>query len=147
MSVNVNKCNHVSYGEKDNLGTDYYYISTNNIKYVIQKVNHIKDLGVTFDTHLSFQEHMQVKINKAYSWINQLHPHGLLHFLLIIQSLSKTAFRICAFCLVSIQKRRYSCGRQKSATKLIISLKTLPYKERLRKLKLSTLKYRRLRGI
>ena len=35
---------------------------------------------------------------------------------------------------------------QKRATKLIISLKTLPYKERLRKLKLPTLKYRRLRG-
>ena len=53
VSINVNKCkcNHVSYGEKDNLGTDYY-ISTNNIKYVIQKVNHIKDLGVTFDIHL-----------------------------------------------------------------------------------------------
>ena len=43
----------MTHGEKDNLGTDYY-ISTNNIKYVIQKVNHIKDLGVTFDT---FQEH------------------------------------------------------------------------------------------
>ena len=35
---------------------------------------------------------------------------------------------------------------QKRATKLIISLKTLPYKERLRKLKLPTVKYRRLRG-
>jgi len=34
---------------------------------------------------------------------------------------------------------------QKIATKLIISLKTLPYKERLRRLKLPTLKYRRLR--
>ena len=70
MSINVNKCNHVSYGEKDNLGTDYY-IPTNNIKYVIQKVNHIKDLGVTFDTNLSFQEHMHCrgKINKAYSMI------------------------------------------------------------------------------
>jgi len=35
---------------------------------------------------------------------------------------------------------------QKRATKLIISLITLPNKERLRKLKLPTLKYRRLRG-
>ena len=35
---------------------------------------------------------------------------------------------------------------QKRATKLIISLKTLPYKERLRKLKLPTLKYRRLKA-
>ena len=35
---------------------------------------------------------------------------------------------------------------QKRATKLIISLKKLPYPERLRQLKLPTLKYRRLRG-
>jgi len=35
---------------------------------------------------------------------------------------------------------------QKRATKLAISLKHLPYIERLRQLKLPTLKYRRLRG-
>jgi len=35
---------------------------------------------------------------------------------------------------------------QKRATKLIISLKKLPYQERLRQLKLPTLKYRQLRG-
>ena len=35
---------------------------------------------------------------------------------------------------------------QKRATKLIISFKKLPYHERLRQLRLPTLKYRRLRG-
>ena len=35
---------------------------------------------------------------------------------------------------------------QKRATKLVISLKKLPYKERLLQLNLHTLKYRRLRG-
>jgi len=35
---------------------------------------------------------------------------------------------------------------QKTATKLVISLKKLPYKERLLQLNLHTLKYRRLRG-
>ena len=35
---------------------------------------------------------------------------------------------------------------QKRATKLVISLKKLPYKDRLMQLNLHTLKYRRLRG-
>jgi len=35
---------------------------------------------------------------------------------------------------------------QKRATKLIISFKKFPYKERLRRLNLPTLKYRRVRG-
>ena len=35
---------------------------------------------------------------------------------------------------------------QKRATKLVISLKHLPYVDRLQQLKLPTLKYRRLRG-
>ena len=36
---------------------------------------------------------------------------------------------------------------QKRATKLVITLKKLPYKERLEHLHLVTLKYRRLRGL
>ena len=41
---------------------------SNNTTHHIQKVTNIKDLGVTFDAHLSFQQHMQEKI-KAYSMI------------------------------------------------------------------------------
>ena len=40
----------------------------------------------------------------------------------------------------------YANSIQKRATKLVISLKKLPYKERLLQLNLHTLKYRRLRG-
>jgi len=66
--VNINKCNQMSYDAKHKIDTDYYIISTNTTHH-IQKVTNIKDLGVTFDPHLSFQQHMQEKINKAYSMI------------------------------------------------------------------------------
>ena len=42
---------------------------TENRKHFIESVDHIKDLGVTFDSHLSCYDHIQVKINKAYSMI------------------------------------------------------------------------------
>ena len=40
-----------------------------NTKHFIESVDYIKDLGVTFDSHLSFYGHIQEKINKAYSRI------------------------------------------------------------------------------
>jgi len=50
--------------------------------------------------------------------------------------------------LVHLQKRDIEAIEkvQKRATKLVISLKKLPYKERLLQLNLHTLKYRRLQG-
>ena len=59
--------NQVSYIVKHKIDTNYY-ISNNNTKHFIESVDHIKDLGVTFDSHLSFYDHIQEK-NKAYSMI------------------------------------------------------------------------------
>ena len=40
-----------------------YYLHSNKL----DKVDRMKDLGVTFDTELSFNFHCEDKINKAYS--------------------------------------------------------------------------------
>ena len=39
---------------------------------VAQKLNSINDLGVIFDSNLTFKDHMAQKINKAYivSWVS-----------------------------------------------------------------------------
>ena len=34
---------------------------------IFKQLDHFKDLGVTFDSQLSFQKHCYDKINKAYS--------------------------------------------------------------------------------
>ena len=34
---------------------------------MLEQLDHFKDLGVTFDNHLSFQHHCNEKITKAYS--------------------------------------------------------------------------------
>ena len=56
-------------------------------------------------------------------------------------------FRIVIYFRAPIKRRHWRDEKiQKRATKLIISLKKLSYKERLLKLKLPTLKYRCMRG-
>ena len=35
----------------------------------IQKVDQIKDLGILYNSHLTFKDHIQEEINKAYSMI------------------------------------------------------------------------------
>ena len=43
------------------------YIKYNMKQTGIDRVRSIKDLGITFDTKLSFDEHIDSKVNKAYS--------------------------------------------------------------------------------
>jgi len=53
----------MSFDAKHKINTDYYIIS-NNTTHHIQKVTNIKNLRVTFDPHLSFQQHMHEKLIK-----------------------------------------------------------------------------------
>jgi len=96
----------------------------------IQKVTSIKDLGVTFDPHhLSFQQHMHEKINKAYSMIGII-KRNFIHvdsntFCLLYKALVRPHLEYAhsVWCphkkgdITEIEKV------QKRATKLIISFK------------------------
>ena len=116
-----------------------------------EMVNSIKDLGVIFDFRLNFRQHIQDKINKAYSMIGLI-KRNFIHmdkhtFVMLYKSLVRThiEYAVSVWCpykkgdIEDIEKI------QKRATKLI-SFKKISYKDRLIKLKLPTLKYRRLRG-
>ena len=58
----------VSYSRKEIIDSNYY-LAEENTDYILEKVDSIKDLGVIFDSRLNFRNHMQNKINKAYSMI------------------------------------------------------------------------------
>ena len=58
----------VSYSRKEIIDSNYY-ITEEDTDYILEKVDSIKDLGVVFDSRLIFRNHMQNKINKAYSMI------------------------------------------------------------------------------
>jgi len=68
LKLNTQKCKDASYGR--NPDQSFIYTATeSNIIYNIERVNIFKDLGVWFDTKLSFSIHCHEKINKAYSML------------------------------------------------------------------------------
>ena len=64
LSLNVDKCKSVSYGRRLEF-SNMYTISDN----VIAKVDKVKDLGVTFDSRLKFDEQIDIKISKVYQML------------------------------------------------------------------------------
>ena len=50
---------------KKKTGTEYY-LNDGNIDHKTENLNNIKDLGVTFDSSLTFHEHIQLQVNEAY---------------------------------------------------------------------------------
>lgn len=111
-----------------------------------------KDLGITFDNTLSFEEHIISKVNKANSLVGMLRRS----FLHLDKDMFKKIF-------VAIVRPHIEYGEavwnpkakklisslekvQRRASKMVPGLGNLSYEERLRELKLPTLQYRRYRG-
>ena len=149
LKLNVNKCKYMLYERShSDASVNHYTISGVNL----EQVEVMKDLGVKFDSKLKFTDHINEKINKAYG----------------ILGLIKRNFKyISEKCFVTLYKTmvrshlEYAQGVwsphlvghikniekvQMRATKFITRIKDLSYIERLKELKLPTLKYRRLRG-
>jgi len=65
LRLNTDKCKAVSYCLKTPLDAQYHIID-GNMSYNLEKLNSINDLGVIFDSNLTFKDHVAQKINKAY---------------------------------------------------------------------------------
>ena len=119
---------------------------------ILQKKESVKDLGIIFDNKLTFREHIIDKVNKANSILGVIKRN--------FKNLSNEAFIILYKTMV---RSHLEYGVQiwnphhkelitklekvqMRATKLIPTLKKLTYKDRLIKLGLPTLRFRRVRG-
>ena len=105
-----------------------------------------------FDSRLSFREHIQEKIEKAYKMLGII-KRNFIHFssntfIQIYKSIVRPHldYANSVWHPYKVDDIEDIEKVQKRATKLVISLKKLPYKDRLEHLHLVTLKYRRLRG-
>jgi len=68
LKLNISKCKVVSYSLRDKLQTSYYICDDIN-KYYLENLDSFKDLGVIFDSRLSFREQLHDKIDKAYKML------------------------------------------------------------------------------
>jgi ribonuclease P/MRP protein subunit RPP40 len=111
-----------------------------------------KDIGVIIDSNLTFEAHMNEKIKKANSVMGivrrtfeHLDEHS---FLTLYKSLARPHLEYANQIWAPHSKKHIQAieNVQRRATKLIPGFKDLEYEERLRRLNLPTLAYRRLRG-
>jgi len=69
LSVNINKCKVMSVGRNVNKSYNYNIIDINNQSIALEHSNQFMDLGVLVDEKLSFKNHIQYKINLAFSML------------------------------------------------------------------------------
>ena len=64
LTLHPDKCTHMEIG-KNNVGETQYYTTLNNVTKTIDTHDKQKDLGVTFDSKLTFDQHISQVVNKA----------------------------------------------------------------------------------
>ena len=151
LSLNTDKCKVLTIIKQGGNYVDHKYSLGKN-KTELEHIENIKDLGITIDGNLKFNEHIADKINKSYRMIGLIKRN--------FKSMDKNTILLLYKSLVRSQLEYgnsvwspHNKGIikdlekvQKRATKLIYQCKDMNYSERLQYLKLPTLLYRRHRG-
>ena len=152
LSLNINKCCVVSYGRSVDKSLRSTLVDHNNQEVTLERNDKVKDLGIWFDEKLSFREHIQDKINKAYMMLGIIRRNfkylTLPTFILIYKSMVRSHLDYCCCVWAPYKKGDIEALEkvQKRATKLVPSLRHLPYHDRLKACNLTTLHYRQIRG-
>ena len=160
MSYNIIKCHTLHLGrnnpEKHYTLTKSHHLADKENSYMhLHKMSNVdkeKDLGVIIDSKLSFKAHIETKLAKAKQLLGIV--RSTIKFMTgeIFIKLYKSIIRPhleYADIVWSPTTKEYQDKLEKfqrRATRIVPSLSGLSYKERLIKLKLPTLKYRRMRS-
>ena len=149
LRFNPEKCHVLTIGKFENIRhTERYKLYGNELEHVFEE----KDLGVHIDSELRFEEHISNKVNKANALVGLIRRS--------FSYLDGETFKKLFTSFVRphleyaqavwhphlIKHKRVIENVQIRATKLVDGLKDLSYEERLRKLNLPTLEFRRERG-
>ena len=147
LKFHPGKCKVVDIGMRDRISYNYYLDNTE-----LEHSEVEKDLGVHIDNRLKFDTHMGTKINKANNVLGAIRRSFSYLDNTVLLRLYTSLVRPHLEYANPVWNPRYKKdirnieNVQKRATKMIPTLRDLPYKDRLKTLKLPTLAYRRLRG-
>ena len=152
INFNITKCKVLHLGKKNR---QEIYLMHENDKTVLSSIENVTehpDLGVLMDTPLSFNKHISsiiLKANKILATIKRSFKYLTEQtFPLLYKSLVRPHLEYCnaVWSPHLIKHVKAIETVQRRATKLVPSLRSLSYEDRLKKLKLPTLEYRRRRG-
>ena len=150
LFFNIEKCLCLYFGR--NNPCHEYFLNSKEGPITIKKCYSEKDLGVTFDTELNFNIHINTIVNKANKVLGLIKRNFrdmdettlILLYKSLVRSLLEYGQSIWS--PIFLKQSREIEKVQRRATKLIPAIKDFSYGERLKHLKLPSLKYRRLRG-
>ena len=151
LKFHPSKCYYITIGQHNEEGFTYSMIEDGK-KFDMTKVSEMKDIGVTVDSELKFDKHINTKIETANKILGIIRRSFIYLDADILLPLYKALVRShFDYAMIiwnpHMVKHIESIERvQCRATKMIPELKHLSYPERLKKLKLPTMAYRRARG-
>ena len=151
LRLNSKKCKVISFGRQINI-KHVYKLKDKDQMHDLERVETITDLGVNLDTKLSFSDHIQAKINKAYSMIGLIKRNfsslSVSSFVMLYKSMVRSHLDYCNSVWAPYKKCDVEDLEkvQRRATKILPALKKLSYADRLKRCGLPTLSYRRVRG-
>ena len=149
LNFNIKKCKVIHYGKR-NPEKEYFLDENKQLKISIAEEE--RDLGISFDKDFNFEKHVQKAVAKANSILGIIKRSFISHeketILTLYKSLVRPHLEYGNIIWSPFLKRQsLKIERvQRRATKLIPEIANIPYEERLKKLKLPSLKFRRLRG-
>jgi len=146
LKLNVNKCKVVSFGK--NVDNSYVYeLIENNQSLHLARTDQITDLGILFDERLTFKEHINDKVNKAYFMLGIIKRNfiylAVTIFTLLYKGMVGSLIDYCSSVWEPYKKGDIEMleSVQKRATKILSQHRHLSYTDRLTVYKLPTLHY------
>ena len=152
LEFNASKCKTLTIGKQKYMNRTYHILGKDDEQQDIDNVDVETDLGIMVDNKLDFGLHIAGKVKKANQILGIIARTFRFMDETMFNSLYKTLVRphleygVSAWCPYKQKHIKTLEQVQRRATKIVHHLRHLPYSQRLRKLNLFTMTYRRLRG-